>query len=112
MASSGEGHDRPRALRRAQTDAERILWGYLRSRRLGGVKFRRQVSIGPFIADFCCLEKRIVIGLDGGHHAEQSDRDSSRSKWLEQHGYRVMRFWNNDVMDNIEGVLEAVLKYL
>ncbi|HYA35916.1 MAG TPA: endonuclease domain-containing protein [Candidatus Binataceae bacterium] len=87
-------------------------WGHLRSRRIDGAKFRRQVPIGPFVADFCCLEKRLVIELDGGHHAELRDRDESRSKWLEQHGYRVMRFWNNDVMDNIAGVLEAILTYL
>ncbi|HYA34487.1 MAG TPA: DUF559 domain-containing protein [Candidatus Binataceae bacterium] len=75
-------------------------------------KSRRQVPIGPFIADFCSLEKRLIIELDGGHHADRRDQDDSRSEWLQQHGYRVTRFWNNEVFDNIEGVLERILTFL
>ncbi len=112
MVLPAEKREAARSLRRSQTDAERILWAHLRSRRIGGVKFRRQVSIGPFVADFCCIEKRLIVELDGGHHADQRERDDARSEWLKQHGYRVIRFWNNDVANNIEGVLEAILTYL
>jgi len=112
MISSGDRRNNARKLRRAQTDAERMLWARLRARGIGGAKFRRQLPIGPFVADFCCLEKRLIVELDGGHHGAQAERDDKRSEWLERHGYRVMRFWNDDVVKNIEGVLEQILARL
>src|SRR5262245_14031426 len=93
-----------RALRRAMTDAERKLWFALRDRRLEGTKFRRQVPIGPYIADFVYFESRMVIEVDGGQHAD-SAHDAKRDRWFEANRFRVLRFWNNDVLSNIEGVL-------
>jgi very-short-patch-repair endonuclease len=97
-----------RRLRRDMTDAERRLWARLRNRGLGGHKIRRQHQIGPFIAAFCCEDKKLVIELDGGQHAEQVASDERRTAWLSTKGYRVIRFWNNDVLGDIEGVLEAI----
>ncbi len=93
------------------TDAERRLWSVLRSRRLLGYKFRRQRPIGPFIVDFACIEHRLVVEADGGQHLE-SNYDARRTAWLEARGWRVMRFWNNDILANTEGVQEAVLMAL
>ena len=101
-----------RRLRRDQTDAERKLWLRLRDRRLEGLKFRRQVTIGPYIADFCCESQRLVIELDGGQHAERADQDAARTAALEAQGYLVLRFWNNDVLRNMDGVLESILDTL
>ena len=103
----GQKRDFARALRRNGTDAERIVWRLLRDRRLGGVKFRRQVPIGPFIADFASIEHRLVVELDGGQHAN-SETDVRRDRFLKADGWRVMRFWNNELMTNREGVLEAI----
>jgi len=100
-----------RKLRGAQTDAERKLWFALRDRRLGGFKFIRQEAIGPFIADFVCRERKLIIEVDGGQHAE-SQRDAVRDAYLAREGYRVMRFWNNDVLTNREGVLLTILDAL
>lgn len=100
--------DHARRLRREQTDAERTLWKALRSRQLNGLKFRRQHPVGPYIADFCCLELNLAIELDGGHHALQTDADERRSHALAQEGYRVLRFWNHDVLRNLEGVLHRI----
>jgi very-short-patch-repair endonuclease len=97
-------------LRRAPTDAERRLWRMLRGRQLGGLRFRRQVPIGPYIADFACLEAALVIELDGGQHAEAIGYDRQRDRYLAERGYRVLRIWNHDVDQNIEGVLETVLR--
>jgi very-short-patch-repair endonuclease len=83
------------------------MWRLLRDRRLGGVKFRRQVPIGPFIADFASIGHRLVVELDGGQHAD-SETDVRRDRFLKADGWRVVRFWNNDVMGNREGVLEAI----
>jgi very-short-patch-repair endonuclease len=96
-----------RRLRRDSTQAEQKLWRHLRSRSLGGLKFVRQKPIGPYIVDFVCREKRLVIELDGGQHAE-SDRDAVRDRWLAEHRYRVLRFWNNEVLENIEGVWDTI----
>ena len=98
-----------RRLRRHQTDAERYLWFKLRNGRLGGLKFRRQMSLNGFVVDFCCPDAKLVIELDGGQHANQSEQDSRRTKNLEVSGYFVLRFWNNDVLGNIDGVLEEIL---
>lgn len=100
----------PRTLRRNQTDAERRLWAELRGRRLGGLKFRRQHPIGPYVADFACPEAKIVVEVDGGQHARQAAWDLMRSQWMETDGYRVLRFWNNEVLGNLVGVLETILR--
>jgi very-short-patch-repair endonuclease len=99
---------RARGLRRGQTEAERRLWARLRHRQLHYVKFRRQHPVGPFITDFCCPEHRLVVELDGGQHAVQVDVDQARTAYLNQHGYRVLRFWNHEVIENIEAVLQQI----
>ena len=96
-------------LRTQSTDAEKRLWGALRNRQLAGYKFRRQFPIPPYIADFICLEMRLIIELDGGQHADAAAYDAARTAFLEQQGFRVLRFWNNDVLGNTEGVLEEIL---
>ena len=96
-----------RRLRKNSTFAERKLWKYLRARSLGGFKFVRQEPIGPYIVDFACREKRLIAELDGSQHAN-SRRDAIRDRWLTDHRYRVLRFWNNDVTGNIEGVWEII----
>ena len=99
--------NRARDLRRDQTDAERKLWNRIRSRSIDGCKFVRQEPIGPYFVDFVCRERRLIIELDGGQHAE-SKKDAIRDQWLVDHRYRVLRFWNNDVLSNIDGVLETI----
>jgi very-short-patch-repair endonuclease len=104
--------ERARQLRRDQTDVEGKLWSRLRARQLSDAKFRRQYPIGAFIADFCCYERRLVIELDGGHHTEHVDADQSRTDFFVSQGYRVLRFWNNEVIENIDGVLERIVHTL
>jgi very-short-patch-repair endonuclease len=99
--------NRSRRLRRGPTEAERLLWALLRSRRLAEHKFRRQVVLGPFIVDFCCFEKRLIVELDGGQHASQTEKDDSRTEELNNRGFRVLRFWDDDVMKNTETVLKV-----
>lgn len=96
-----------RALRRRMTDAETHLWRALRAQQLCGAKFRRQVPFGPYILDFACHAARLVIEVDGGQHAESAS-DIKRDRYIEASGYRVLRFWNNDVLANLDGVLETV----
>ena len=96
-----------RRLRVNQTDAETVLWNRIRNRQIDGYKFARQVPIGAYICDFVCREKRIVIEVDGGQHAE-SATDAVRDRYLIAEGYRVLRFWNNDVLGNLEGVLATI----
>src|SRR5579872_4882043 len=96
-----------RRLRRDATMAEQRLWYRIRSRSTLGMKFVRQEPIGPYIVDFVCREYRLIIEVDGGQHAE-NERDVVRDHWLHDHGYRVMRFWNNEVLENTEGVLETI----
>ena len=98
-----------RRLRRHQTDAERLLWLRLRDRRLGGWKFKRQVSIHRFVVDFFCADAKLILELDGGQHDHNRDRDADRTRVLEAMGYLVLRFWNHDVMRNTNGVLEEIL---
>ncbi|MDP9423559.1 MAG: endonuclease domain-containing protein [Pseudomonadota bacterium] len=100
---------RSRDLRNNATDAERKLWNALRSRQINGVRFNRQVPIGPFICDFVARGPKLVIEVDGGQHAIAAAADARRTRFLEDRGYRVIRFWNNEVLDNIEGVVEAIL---
>ena len=104
--------DRARELRKNQTDVEARIWSRLRGRQVAGAKFRRQYPIGHFIADFCCVELRLVVELDGGQHAEAGAFDQRRTDFLVAEGYRVLRFWNNEVMENIDGVLERILETL
>jgi very-short-patch-repair endonuclease len=98
---------RARRLRKDATKAETALWYRLRSRNLNGYKFVRQESIGPYIVDLICRESRLIIEVDGRQHAD-SPRDVVRDKWLADHKYRVLRFWNNDVLGNMAGVLETI----
>lgn len=106
----GEMHTRnARQLRKNPTDAERRLWRQLKQRQIGNVKFRRQQPIGPFIVDFVCFERRLIIEVDGGQHAEHVSYDQHRTRWLETQGYRVLRFWNNDVLANTAIVAQAIL---
>ncbi len=100
--------DYARGLRRRQTDAERRLWARLRDRRLLGVKFARQVPIGPYVVDFCCRELKLIVELDGGQHATRTTYDASRTAFLEGQGYRVLRFWDNDALGNTDGVLHRI----
>jgi very-short-patch-repair endonuclease len=104
--------DYARGLRRRQTDAERKLWARLRDRRLLGVKFARQVPIGPYVVDFCCRERKLVVELDGGQHAMQKEYDAERTLFLEALGYRVLRFWGNDALGNTDGVLVRIAQTL
>ena len=101
-----------RRLRRHQTDAERILWFRLRGRRLADWKFKRQVPIDRFIVDFVCADAKLIIELDGSQHADRTHHDEERTRTLEAMGYLVLRFWNNDVMSNLDGVLEEILNTL
>lgn len=93
---------RSRGLRQDSTDAERKLWSVLRSRQHNGVKFRRQLEIDGYIVDFVCLAKRLIIEVDGGQHTPE--RDAHRTTYLESQGFRVIRFWNNDVLQNLDGL--------
>jgi very-short-patch-repair endonuclease len=100
--------NKARFLRKNQTAVEQLLWKHLRNRQLYNYKFRRQFPIEPYIADFVCLELKLIIELDGGQHAYRIDYDDQRSLFLERREFKVIRFWNNDVIENIEGVLEAI----
>jgi very-short-patch-repair endonuclease len=106
--------DRSRAkeLRNNSTAAERLLWQHLRLRQLGGCKFRRQQALGNYIVDFVCLEKRLVVEVDGGQHNLQVVYDEQRTLWIEQQGFCVLRFWNHEVLQNIEAVKEAIWQAL
>jgi very-short-patch-repair endonuclease len=99
-----------KALRRQGTPVERILWQILRNRQLAGVKFRRQQSLGTYIVDFVCYERKLIIEIDGGQHNQEriASKDDTRTKWLNSQGFQVIRFWNSDVTNNYEGVLNRV----
>lgn len=101
-----------RELRNTATDAERRLWQHLRLKQLGGCKFRRQVPVAGYIADFLCLERKLIVELDGGQHAEQTAYDAQRTNVLESEGYRVVRYWNDDVLLRTVDVLEDILRRL
>lgn len=100
--------DRERTLRRRRTEAEHALWRHVRDRRLLDRKFRRQHRIGRFVADFVCLEAGLIIELDGSQHLDREAHDAARTRWLETQGYRVIRFWNDDVLLRIDDVLAAI----
>ena len=101
-----------RSLRHRATEAEKLLWSKLRDRRLDGIKFKRQVPIAGHIVDFAALELKLIIEVDGGQHDVRAAQDAERTRTLEEWGFHVVRFWNNDVLNNIEGVLEAIMQEL
>lgn len=100
--------NRARSLRRNQTDAELRLWLCLRNRRLAGWKFKRQHPVGRYIADFACVEAQIIVEADGSQHAANADDDARRTAYLESRGWVVLRFWNNDILQRTESVLEVI----
>jgi very-short-patch-repair endonuclease len=97
-----------RSLRKRQTEAENLLWRHLRKKQLEGLKFRRQHPIGNYIVDFVCLEKQLILEIDGGQHAIEIDKDRDRDQWLMAEGYRILRFWNNEGFENLTSVLETI----
>ena len=108
MESSGHA----KKLRKNMTDAERKLWRHLRGRQLTGVKFRRQHPIGPYVVDFVTFESKLIIELDGGHHALQLTEDGKRSDWLASNGFTVLRFWNHEVLQQTDSVLQVITERL
>lgn len=100
-----------RTLRKDSTDAENLLWRHLRRKQFTGLKFRRQQPIDHYIVDFVCFEKRIIIEVDGGQHSIEREKDIERENYLRENGFKVLRFWNNEILKNIEGVLEEIMKY-
>ena len=104
------GRKTARRLRANATNAETILWRHLKTIETEGTHFRRQVPLGPYVADFACMAARLVIEIDGSQHGNESNkaRDEARTRWLESEGYRVIRFWNNDIVQNAEGVLDVI----
>jgi very-short-patch-repair endonuclease len=107
VATIGRTSPHARRLRREATDAERRIWYHLRNRQLGGFKFRRQVTIGRYVADLACIECRLIVEADGGQHG--SEQDDQRTAYLEALGWRVLRFWNNDILQQTGAVLETML---
>jgi len=101
-----------RSLRKNATDAERHLWNELRGRRLGGFKFRRQRPFGPYVCDFVCLEASVIIELDGSQHVDQSAYDARRDAFMRSYGFRVLRFWNADVLSKTEIIVETIFEAL
>jgi len=101
-----------RRLRKQMTDAERALWFLLRRKQIDGRRFRKQVPLGKYIVDFACLDARLIIEVDGGQHADAEAADAERDTWLKSQNFRVLRFWNSDVLKNQEGVMQAVLEAL
>ena len=101
---------RRRSLRQTSTKPEQLIWAALRNRRLAGLKFRRQHSIGPYIVDFICVEEHLIVELDGGYHDDVVDEDLARQRFLQSQGYTVLRFWNEDVLQDVESVATAIVK--
>ncbi|MBL8629112.1 MAG: endonuclease domain-containing protein [Rhodospirillaceae bacterium] len=103
-------NERARAFRKDMTPAERLLWARLRELKTRGLHFRKQAPIGRFIVDFCCYAAKLVVEVDGSQHANAADRihDQRRTEWLVTQGYRVLRFWNNEVLGNLEGVVATI----
>jgi very-short-patch-repair endonuclease len=99
-------------LRNSMTEAERKLWRGLRMRQMHGHKFRRQFPIGNFIVDFVCLDARLIVEVDGGQHADETYGDAQRDEWLKAQNFRVLRYWNNQVLNELDGVLEDIARAL
>ncbi len=116
MPSPDKGSKRPtarsRELRHNPTEAERRLWARLAARQLAGTRFNRQFPIGPFICDFVSRSARLIVEADGGQHADREKDDRTRTEYLRSRGYRVVRFWNNDIIENIDGVVETIERIL
>ena len=115
MPGAGVGALRAaRVLRRNMTDAERVLWPRLRAKRFAGYKFRRQTAIGRYVADFCCMSAGLIVEADGGGHSEDGDDayQKRRSAYLRARGYRILRFWNNDIIQNTDAVLDEIFRVL
>lgn len=108
--TTSKGYENARNLRKELTPAERKLWAYLRGDKLEGINFRRQHAIGNYITDFCSPKAKLIIELDGSQHLEQQEYDQERTKYLEEQGCKVIRFWNNQVMNNIEGVILVIME--
>ena len=104
--------DKVKPLRQTQTDAERRLWRRLRNRSVAGCKFRRQHPVGPYICDFVCIDRQLVIEVDGGQHAIQIEKDEARTTYLESKGFTVMRFWNHEVLTETAAVLERIFNLI
>ncbi len=108
MKRRSSEHRRAKQLRRTQTDTERKLWLHLRARQLSGMKFRRQHPVGCFIVDFCCVEGGLIVEVDGGQHADRVEEDRGRTEFLQSHGYRVLRFWDHEVLNDLDAVLQMI----
>jgi very-short-patch-repair endonuclease len=104
--------DKAKYLRTTLTDAERKIWQVVRAKRFGKSKFKRQERIGFYIVDFVCYQKKIIIEIDGKQHLDNVEYDSQRTKWLEEQGFRVLRFWNDDILSNIEVVKKVIFRLL
>jgi very-short-patch-repair endonuclease len=100
--------DFAKQLRHNMTPEEWRLWHAVKAKRLAGAKFRRQVPIGPYVADFVCVSAHLIVELDGSQHGDRIETDAERTRYLEERGYRVLRFWNNDVMTNLDGVIQKI----
>ncbi|MEW6029267.1 MAG: endonuclease domain-containing protein [Chloroflexota bacterium] len=103
---------RAKQLHRNMTEAEAKLWSRLRAHRMGGVHFRNQHAIGSYVVDFCAPRKKLIIELDGSQHMEQEEYDSERTTFLQSKGYRVLRFWNSDVINNVDSILKVIYNAL
>jgi very-short-patch-repair endonuclease len=104
--------DKARELRKNLTDAEKLLWSRLRAKQMESFKFRRQEQIGRFIVDFVCYENQLIVEADGGQHAVEREKDAERTAWLNAEGFRVLRFWNHEILANLEGVMEVIERHL
>ena len=109
-SSTAQTFHHARELRRNQTDAERKLWQGLRVHQMGDLRFRRQHAIGHYIVDFCCLNPKQIIEVDGGHHQEQKEYDNERTAFLVSKGFRVLRFWNHEVLNELDAVLQEIFR--
>ena len=110
MRAVSPSRERARRLRREQTEAEQRLWIHLRAKRMMGGKFRRQHPIGKYIVDFSCIERGLILEADGGQHADQVEADQRRTAFLVERGFRVLRFWDNEVFFQLDAVLEKIAK--
>jgi 5-methyltetrahydrofolate--homocysteine methyltransferase len=106
--TTASGYEHAKLLRKEPTPAEIKLWEYLRKNKLKGIYFRRQHAFGKYIADFCAIKQKIIIELDGIHHKNQGEYDQERTRYFENKGFKIIRFWNNQVMNDIEGVLQII----
>jgi very-short-patch-repair endonuclease len=103
-----KGYENARKLRKVLTPAEKKLWAYISNRKLKGIKFRKQHALGNYVPDFCAIKERLIIELDGSQHLEQVEYDNERTKYFESLGYRVIRFWNNQIMNDMNSVILVI----